>query len=102
MITTEQKKLLREYADLKTASKNLESEMDILNPIVLQIMQDNEVEEIEVEDLGKVTLASRRSWRYPEAITEFESELKEKKKLAEQLGTATYNEKQYIIFSGRK
>lgn len=98
----EQKDLLNKYAELKLKAKALEQELEELNPQVLSIMQETAVEEIEVGDLGKLTMASRRTWVYPEFIQEKEKELKKEKKEAEQTGTADYSEKHYVMFKEAK
>jgi len=98
----EQKDILNKYAYLKLKVKALEEEMDELNPQVLEIMKESAVEEIEVGDLGKLTMASRRTWIYPEFIQEKEKELKREKKEAEQTGTADYSEKHYVLFKEAK
>jgi hypothetical protein len=97
-MNTEQSNVLKEYAVIKAEIKALEEKAETLNPSVLAIMQDADVEELTLTDLGKLTLGSRRAWTYPEPILEKEKALKAEKKEAEQLGTATYEEKQYVIF----
>lgn len=102
MITTDQKNILNEYAQIKKEIKLLEAKADIINPQILEIMEQNEVEEISLSDHGVLSLGSRRTWKYPEVVSELEDELKSKKKESEQLGTASYTEKFYVIFKGKK
>lgn len=94
----EQKDILNKYAELKLKAKALDQELEELNPQVLEIMKESAVEEIEVGELGKLTMASRRTWVYPEFIQTKEKELKQAKKEAEQTGTADYSEKHYVMF----
>ena len=98
----EQKDILNSYAELKLKAKELEAQIDELNPQVLEIMKESAVEEIEIGDLGKLTMASRRTWIYPEFIQLKEKELKAEKKEAEQTGTADYSEKHYVMFKEAK
>lgn len=102
MINQEQKDQLNEYARIKSEIKLLESKADELNPLVLQVIQDAEVEEIEISDLGKLSLASRRTWKYSLETQELEKKLKSEKKLEEQTGKAEFLEKKYVIFKGLK
>lgn len=98
MITPEQKDILNEYAKIKGMIKVLEEQADELNPKVLGLMKDNEFGEIEVSDIGKLCLGSRRKWNYSEKVTELDGVLKEQKKIEEQTGEATYIENKYVIF----
>lgn len=93
---------LRDYAELKIEIARLQEKADELNNEVLSMMQDNELEEIEINGLGKLSLGSRRKWTYPENISSLEDELKSKKKEAEQVGTASYVENFYCIFKQNK
>jgi len=100
MITLEQKTVLNKYAELKLQIKALEAEADELSPTVLGLMQDNQVGEIEINNLGKLSISSRRTWIYPEEIKRKEDQLKDSKKEAERLGTADYTEKFFTMFKG--
>lgn len=103
MINQEQKDVLNKYAQIKKDIKTLELLADELNPQALAIMQDNEVEEIAISDLGKLSMGSRRKWTYSLEIIEKEDALKAEKKEAEQTGIgASYVENHYIIFKGNK
>lgn len=101
-MTPSQKQILQDYAELKLQIKELEEKADELNPQILELMQESEVEEIAIGDIGKVSLGSRRSWKYTVKVQEDEKALKELKKLEEQTGAADYTEKQYIIFKSKK
>lgn len=94
----EHKETLNNYAEIKSKIKELEAKADELNPLVLDIMQELEVEEIELGDTGKLSMGERRTWKYPSFIQEKEKELKEEKKKAEQTGSADYTTKKYVIF----
>ena len=98
----EQKIILRNYSELKIKIKALEAQADELNPFVLESLQVSGAEEVDIEDLGKIVLANRRTWEYPAEIKEKEDTVKAEKKEAEQLGTAKYSEKPYILFKQNK
>lgn len=102
MITPEQKDVLNEYADIKSQIKVLEAAAELRNPMVLEIMVDNELGEISIPDMGKLSMASRRTWKYTNKVTELDKTLKEQKQLEERVGDATYTEKSYVVFKGLK
>ena len=102
MITQTQKDTLNEYAKIKSEIKILEEKADEYNTQVLEIMQSNELGEVELT-IGKLSLGSRRTWKYGPEIVEKEESLKSEKKIAEQTGVgATYVEKSYVLFKGNK
>lgn len=97
----DQKDVLNKYAEIKKDIKELEEQAKTLNLLVLEALQENSLEEVEL-DTGKITLASRRTWKYPSFIKEKIKEIKDIKKEAEQTGSADYTEKHYIVFSEKK
>lgn len=92
------KEKFKRYAELKVQEKQIKAEIDILSPEILEEMGDND--QVETEQ-GVFTKGSRRSWTYPEEIEKEAEALKEKKKVAEQTGTATSEEIFYPIFKGK-
>lgn len=98
MITADQKDTLKKYAEIKNQIKLWEVQAEALNPEVLQIMALNDVEEIDLEEKGKLTLGSRRTWKYTESTLDLKAKFDEAKKFEEQTGAAEYVEKKYVIF----
>lgn len=98
MITQEQKDILNEYAAIKKDIKFLEDKADALNPQVLDIMQVNDLGEVAISDIGKLSISSRRTWKYTQKTKELEQALKEEKAFEEQTGKADYSEKHFILF----
>jgi predicted phage-related endonuclease len=96
----EQKNILDEYAKLKIEIKALEEKADELNPKVLEALRENDLGEVQVSDLGVLTVATRRTWKYSPTLKEEEAILKEKKKNEERLGLANYEEKSFVTFKG--
>lgn len=94
----EQKNLLDEYAGVKVQIKALEKRAEELNPKVLAAMQDNDLGEVAVGELGVLTVGKRRTWEYSLETKNIETLYKEKKKEEERLGIANYTEKSYITF----
>jgi len=86
---------LQRLAELKLEINKLEVEAKEIHAIALQEMLDTNTEEFVVEGLGKLQLRSKSKWTYPVEITEAEKKLKDDKKAAEQLGTATNNPTRY-------
>lgn len=102
MITQQDKETLNIYANTKAEIKLLESRIEEIAPIVLGIMQGAEVEEINLEDKGKLSLSSRRIWTYSKKLQEEEKALKAEKKIEEQTGKADYKENHFVVFKGIK
>lgn len=98
MISQEQKDVLNKYAEFKAQVKLWEVQVEALAPKVLEIMQANEVEEVDIAEKGKLSLGSRRAWKYSQKLQDLEKSLKEEKKVEEQTGKADYVEKHYVIF----
>lgn len=88
-----------QYAALKQEMKQLEAEMEKLQPEVIAEMGENQ--EVETE-WGNFILGTRRKWTFPPAIEEARTQLKEQEKNSQQLGDATYTENSYLIFSSKK
>ena len=101
MISQEKKDILNKYAQYKSEIKTLEETAEELKVQVLEIMQESGVEEIELPT-GKLTLASRRSWKYGPEVISKEKELKELKAKEEQLGIADYTENFYPVYKEAK
>jgi predicted phage-related endonuclease len=102
MINQSDKDILNRYAEIKRDIKMLEEKADELNPKVVEIMELNDVGEVEIADLGKLALGSRRTWKYSREVEEEDKQVKEHKKLEEQTSAASYTEKSYVIFKTNK
>lgn len=87
------------YAELKNEIKRLENEIEVLQPIIMAEMGENE--EVEVAGVGLFTIGKRRTWEFPENIKDIEGELKVMKKEAQQSGEAEYEENPYLTFRGK-
>ncbi|MGK3946943.1 hypothetical protein ABK046_52325, partial [Streptomyces caeruleatus] len=71
-MTQDQKDVLNNYAEIKKEIKALEAKADLLNPQVLEVMRQQEAEEVTIGEMGKLSLGSRRTWKYSKFITEKE------------------------------
>jgi len=102
-MTSENKEKLNKYAEVKLEIKKLEEIIEELQPEVMSIVDDAGVEEVEIGDLGKLTKAFRRTWKYAPEIEAIKKEYDTKKKEAEQTGIgAEYTEKPYLLFKTNK
>lgn len=101
MITPAQKDILQRYADIKIQIKSLEEEQDILNPAVMEVLNQEDVEELTM-DQGKYSKSSRRKWTYTQATQDKEAALKTAKTREEQTGEATYKENFFPKFTVAK
>ena len=66
---------LRDYADIKNKIKLLESQLDELKPIVMDMVLDGEQKSLST-DFGTFIVKERRTFEYPEEIRAKEIELK--------------------------
>lgn len=98
MINQQQKEILESFASIKKEINILDNKAEDLKVQVLEIMQSNELGEVEVGN-DKISIGSRRSWSYSEVVKDLEKTFKDKQKEEQQLGTATYKENFYPIFS---
>lgn len=98
MITQEQKETLKRYADLKKEINVLDNRAEELKGEVLDILQTHELGEINVGN-DKISIGSRRAWKYTPQVKELKKALDERKKYEEQTGEADYTENFYPIFS---
>lgn len=101
MITSEQKGILKRYADIKLEIKGLEAEQDELNPRVLEVLVNEDIEELSTDE-GKFSKMSRRKWTYTESTQDKEKALKTAKAREEQNGDATYVENFFPKFTAAK
>lgn len=98
MITSEQKGILKRYADIKIEIKALEEEQDILNPQVMEVITQEDLEELTIEE-GKFTKSSRRKWIYTQTTQDKEKALKTAQTREQQTGEATYKENFFPKFT---
>lgn len=73
---------LKKYAGLKVQIKDLENQVEILQPEIMDIIMDSGSPTIDSR-FGTFALKERRSYEYPEEIIKKEQELKEVKKIYE-------------------
>jgi len=89
--------MLARYADAKRAEKKIKADLDELKPVILDYMQDDGTEELESE-YGTFTIQNRRTWTFSLAVESEEKVLKNLKKIEQQEGTATSEEKASLYF----
>ena len=101
------KTLLLEYAKLKIQISDLEEKAQFLKDSVLAEVlairgsSDSPVQLSELPGFS-FTTQKRKSWTYPESITEAEKSVKEMKKNAEATGDATFIENEILVISTKK
>ena len=89
------------YAELKNKIKELEAEVDMLAPEILEMVFSTDQKKIEA-DFGTFTMSSRKTYKYTEPTIA----LAEKLKIAQQeevaTGKATVTESRFITFKAPK
>lgn len=90
------------YCDLLDEKRALEARIEALKPEIVSEMDAAGKDEVAVGDRGVITMASRRTYKYPQSITIMEEELKEAKVSAEAKGEAIASETRYPVFKAKK
>ena len=86
--TQEQQSAMRRYENIKLQIKELEADLELVKPTVLEAVSAlPEKTEVNMEH-GVFSLVSRSTWKYSDAIKSSEESLKEAKKSEERDGTA--------------
>lgn len=88
---------IKRYAELTLELRKINAEMEALKTKFKREMEEADVEVAESE-FGTVTIYKRRKYIYPEKIVVAEMNLNTMKEEAEQTGTATYSESEYLRF----
>jgi hypothetical protein len=92
---------VKQYISLKSDISTLEAKADELKVVIEEIMKSNNLDTLDTE-LGKLSMVGRKTWSYPQEITDLDTSLKDKKKESERLGTATYTENFSVRFFATK
>jgi len=101
-MTQKEKDIMKNYADLKIKIKELDLVAKEMNEEVLGIMNKEEMEEVEIDGVGKLSIGSRRTWKYTPALNTMKDQLKDRQQEEEQTGVALYEEKHYLLFKANK
>lgn len=89
------------YADLKNKIKELSQQAEIIEGEILQEITEAGVEKVE-SGFGTFSLMKRKTWKYSEDIKTLEEGMKKNKKMEEENGTATFEEKTSLRFQATK
>lgn len=95
------KSLFKELADVTAQLKELKDKEAFLKKQVSAEMQRDEVDKVEA-DYGTFYFTNRKTWKYPEALTKAENDIKDQKKAAQSDGSATFEESLSLTFRASK
>lgn len=90
------------YCDLMDAKRDLEAKIETLKPELMAEMDKAGKDEVAVGDRGVITIALRRTYKYPPSVVKIEESLKQAKVEAEAKGEATATETRYPVFKAKK
>lgn len=90
------------YAEIKKQIKELESELEELQPLVFSDMEEIGPDAKVETELGAFSFMKRKAWKYSETVVEKEKALKDLKKNEEADGTAEFEEKLILLFKEKK
>lgn len=89
---------LEQYAGLKKQIKELEGQIKALEPYVSEYITTDCNGKYESE-IGRFVIQTRRKFKYSDAVTELEADVKKQKKVEEVSGTAeVVEERQSLVF----
>lgn len=95
------KTLFNRYADLKAIVKKADKEIKDLAPKLREQMEAAGKDEVESE-AGKYFFSVVPVWTYPPEIQKMEEELEKAKEVAQQIGTATHEDRKDFKFVAAK
>lgn len=93
--------LFQEYADLEFEFKLLEDKKSELRNKILDELKKNGIEKTETS-VGVFTVASKKVYKYSEAVTKLADRLKIAKHKEEEKGIATPSISEYLLFTRPK
>ena len=93
------KEALREYEELKLASKEMEVRMDELKPIILEGIEDDQ--KIETDN-GAFTIVKKPKYYYSEEHDMKAKELKDMEKKEVQTGVASVEYSRFVMYKEHK
>lgn len=93
--------IFAEYAVIDAEIAVLETKKEQLRPFILKKMQDDGIEKLDTE-VGKFSIARRKTWTYPEPVVKLGEEFKAAKAKSESTKEATYEETESIRFTAIK
>lgn len=91
------KELFKQYAVIKVQIKELEEKSKEIEKEVMNEMQTQEIEQVK-SDFGTFSITKRKVWKYSNDTKTIEEGLKRIKKIEEEDGTATFEEKIGLMF----
>ncbi len=89
--------IFEEYALLESQEKAIKLKKEQLRPFILEKMIKDGINKLDTV-VGKFTVEKRKTWTYPERISNMEEELKAEKALAQSTKEATYEETEGLKF----
>jgi len=101
MTTQNIEQTFEEYAILNAQIKLLTVQKDTMRDTITEFIKESG-EDKRKTSLGTFTLTSRKSWIYPEYVTEAEGEYKVLKAKSESTGEATFTVNQSLLFKETK
>jgi len=91
--------LYEQYAMMKNAIKVLDERTEELQAMILEEMDALKVEKQKFA-YGTFSITSRKSFKYSDLVKVKDAEVKALKKVEEEDGTATFEEKKSLLFRG--
>ena len=100
-MTNKQESILEAYAARKAELKQIEAELDEMEPEVLKLLEKNGMDTLK-EDYGTFSVVYRKKWTYSKELVEKEKQyatvIKAEKQDEQESGEATYEENKGLSY----
>lgn len=95
------KKLFKQYAELKAARDELDEKMSKINGKILEALVDARMDRYNAE-FGVFSVVPRKTWKYSDKVNQTEVKLKQLKEKEQESGVAQFEESQSLRFTPSK
>ncbi len=95
------KELFQKYSQLKNTIKELQEEVNVLEPELMNEMKESGAEKVE-SDFGLFTIVPRKAYQYSDVVKSMETVLKDKKKEEEKNGVAQVSINTSLRYTSKK
>lgn len=94
------KELFQRYAEIKSQTKVLEAEAEVINEKIVAEMEAEKADKVE-SDYGQFYFTTRKAYKYSPSVDEIATKLKETKKAEEESGVAVATESKSLTFKAK-
>ena len=91
--------LLEQYATLKIKQKQIEAELDMMQPQVLTEIRAISVDQpVMLENVGTYSITKKKKWQFSEAVMDLKVKVTDMETQEKADGTAKFEEQEVLVF----